>query len=271
MTTGNKIGKRSPVLLLISLALLLFVTAACSTGGDEAAPAADTVPVEATTAPTEEPAPEPTAESVAEATAVPTEEATQEATPEAAPEAATEGAGGPVTLVIDSTQSEARYYIDELLLGEPKRVEGITSQVSGEVTVNLADYTDIAFSPITIAADSFATDSSRRDGAVNRFVLQTGQYPTINFTPTGVENWPTDITVGQAFSFDLVGELTIRDITSQETLAMTVTPVSESELSGAGSVTVLRETYQLTIPNVPSVANVSEEVLLEIDFVAIGD
>jgi hypothetical protein len=49
---------------------------------------------------------------------------------------------------------------------------------------------------------------------------------------------------------------------------MTVTANSEDELVGLGSATVLRENYQLTIPSVPSVANVSEEVKLEIEFTA---
>jgi polyisoprenoid-binding protein YceI len=174
------------------------------------------------------------------------------------------------TFAIDPAQSQARFYIDEELLGQPKRVEGINRQVAGQVTVNLGDFAQIDFSPITIAADGFVTDNDRRNGAINRFILQTGQYPTITFTPTGVENLPAEIAVGQPFSFQLVGNLTIRDITSSVTLEMTVTPISESELQGSGSVTVTRETYQLTIPSVPSVANVSEDVLLEIDFVAVG-
>ena len=47
-----------------------------------------------------------------------------------------------------------------------------------------------------------------------------------------------------------------------------VTPVSETRIEGSAHATVLRADYGLQIPNAPGVANVSEEVGLEIDFVA---
>ncbi|MEZ4613055.1 MAG: hypothetical protein R2838_22915 [Caldilineaceae bacterium] len=42
--------------------------------------------------------------------------------------------------------------------------------------------------------------------------------------------------------------------------------MSETELIGLKRTTVLRQNYNLTIPNVPSVANVAEEVPLELEF-----
>jgi hypothetical protein len=41
-------------------------------------------------------------------------------------------------------------------------------------------------------------------------------------------------------------------------------------LVGLASTTILRADFDLTIPQVPAVAGVSEAVLLEIDFVAIA-
>ena len=265
MPKTNQAKNRSLLLLMLTVGIMIFV-AACSS--DPAEPTAQ--PVATTAAPA---VVEPTAPPVQEVAQVPTEAPTAEAAvePTAEPVAEAPAASTTVaTFVIDPAQSQVRFYIDEELLGQPKRVEGINGQVAGEVTVNLGDYAQIDFSPITVAANAFITDNDRRNGAINRFVLQTGQYSTITFTPTGVENLPAEIAVGQPFSFQLVGDLTIREITTSVTLEMTVTPVSESELQGSGSVTVLRESYDLSIPSVPSVANVSEDVLLEIDFVAVG-
>jgi len=42
------------------------------------------------------------------------------------------------------------------------------------------------------------------------------------------------------------------------------------QLSGTATTTVQRADFELVIPNVPSVANVSESVTVEIDFVATG-
>jgi hypothetical protein len=52
------------------------------------------------------------------------------------------------------------------------------------------------------------------------------------------------------------------------TFDVTVTPVSETRLEGNAVTTVKRSDYNLVIPSVPGVADVSEDVRLEIDFVA---
>jgi hypothetical protein len=53
--------------------------------------------------------------------------------------------------------------------------------------------------------------------------------------------------------------------------ALTVTPLSETELVGSATTTVLRRDFNLQIPDVPSVANVSDEVILQINFVAVAE
>lgn len=74
---------------------------------------------------------------------------------------------------IDQSQSEARFILDEELLGAPKIVIGTTPLVSGEITVDLADLTKTTLSTIQIDASDLTTDSDRRDGAMQRFVLQS--------------------------------------------------------------------------------------------------
>jgi hypothetical protein len=44
--------------------------------------------------------------------------------------------------------------------------------------------------------------------------------------------------------------------------------VSASQIAGTATATVKRSDFNLTIPSVPNVANVGEEVTLQIDFVA---
>jgi hypothetical protein len=51
---------------------------------------------------------------------------------------------------------------------------------------------------------------------------------------------------------------------------LSVTANSERELVGLGQTTILRSDYNLSIPSVPSVANVAEEVPLEIEFMAVA-
>jgi hypothetical protein len=98
--------------------------------------------------------------------------------------------------------------------------------------------------------------------------VEAVKFEFINFAPTAVDGLPDSVTLGEAFSFQITGNLTIRDITNQVTFEATVTPVSETRLEGAATATIQRGDYNLAIPNVPNVADVSEDVQLEVDFVA---
>lgn len=175
-----------------------------------------------------------------------------------------------LTFVIDPAQSQARFTLDELLMGNPKTVVGVTSGVAGQVTVNLNDHSLTEIGPIQIDARSLETDDNMRNRALRRMILASEQdaYQYIVYTPTVIEGLPETVTVGEPFEFTVTGDLKIRDITHPVTFAMTVTPRSETEVQGGARATVQRADFDLSIPNVPSVANVSEEVLLEFDFVA---
>ncbi len=227
--------------------------------------------------------PEPTPEAPpAETPVAQTEETEDNASPTSTPgsEAAAEPdagtappAGGLRTFRIVPEGTEARFYIDEVLLGQDKTVIGVTSQVTGELAVDPADPSTASIGPIQINARDFVTDNSRRNTAIQRFVLQSArdEYQYITFEPTAIEGLPAAAAVGEPFEFSVTGNLTIRDITQPETFTVSLTPVSEEQLQGLATTTVLRSTYELTIPNVPAVANVSEEVKLELQFTATAE
>jgi len=185
----------------------------------------------------------------------------------ASAENATSGAR---TFTLTQDGTEARFSLYELLMGQDKTVVGVTSLVEGSITVDPANPSSATISPIRIDASDLTTDSDRRNGAIQRFILQSNQeaYKYITFTPTALEGLPATVNVGDTFSFTVQGDLTIRDVTYPETFDLTVTVNSENELTGLGKTTVLRSNYGLTIPSVPSVANVGEEVQLEIQFTA---
>jgi polyisoprenoid-binding protein YceI len=232
---------------------------------------------EAATEATETPA----AQEAAEATQAPGEEAAaEEATEEPAEEPAAEtteapaeeasAAVGTATFAIDPTQSEVRFTLTEMLMGTHTTVVGRGNGIEGNVTVNFDDYSQSAISPIVIDASQLATDNNMRNGQIRRAILQTNrpEFQFITFTPTSVEGFPESATVGAPFELTVAGDLTIRDITQPMTFDVSVTPVSETELQGSARATLLRQDFDLQIPSVPSVADVSEEVLLEFDFVA---
>ncbi len=245
--------------VLIS-ALILGACAAAAPASSVEAP----VPVAADTA-TPEPEPTNTPVSETEPVPTPTPPAREEADADSMPSTASQ------TFAIVAEESEARFLIDELLFGAPKTVIGTTRALSGELTVNPTDPPTSAIGPIQIDASTFVTDHNRRNGAIRRFILQTNQHQFITFTTTALSGLPHTVSVGDEVHFDVTGDLTIRDITNPVSFAVTLQIVSESELRGSATTVVTREAYELTIPQVPNVANVGEEFIVEFDFVARAD
>lgn len=119
-------------------------------------------------------------------------------------------------------------------------------------------------------ASGLATDDSRRDGRIRNDILRTSQadYQYIVFTPTAISGMPDRVAEGEPFAFQVTGDLTILGTTAPVTFDMTVTPVSASQLTGSGSATIRHSDFGISIPSVPIVAGVAEEVRLEIDFTA---
>jgi polyisoprenoid-binding protein YceI len=171
---------------------------------------------------------------------------------------------------IDPVQSEASFSIDEVLRGEDVTVVGVTSQVAGDIRVDVSNPTASTIGEIRINARDLTTDESNRNRALQRFILRSGEdeYEFITFEPTAVNNMPESVTVGEAFEFEIVGNLTIIDTTNEVTFNATVTPTSETVIEGTAQTTVNYNDWGLSIPSVPFVASVEDDVILNISFVA---
>ncbi|MEM7033307.1 MAG: YceI family protein [Chloroflexota bacterium] len=174
------------------------------------------------------------------------------------------------TFQILEDQSEARFKLDEVLRGSDFTVVGITPGVTGEIMLDPSDPSATQIGTIQIDARALATDSNRRDGAIRRFVLGSNkdEFQFITFTPTTIDGLPEAVAVGDSFDIQITGDLFISGETRSETFTVTVTVNSETEISGSGTATILHADYGLFIPDVPFVASVEDDLILEIDFVA---
>ena len=171
---------------------------------------------------------------------------------------------------IDQSKSEARFTLNEKLMGSPKTVVGVTPLVDGKIQIDLADPTKATISPIQIDARDFKTDSNMRNGAIRRFILQTNNDANryIVFTPKAIEGLPQSAKAGDTLALKISGDLTISGVTKPVTFDATVKAVSDQELEGLAKTQVLRSDFNLQIPSVPSVADVTDEVQLELQFAA---
>lgn len=176
---------------------------------------------------------------------------------------------GTVTLQIVQDESEARFEIDEILNGSPNTVVGTTNQVAGEILINIDDPSAVQVGTIQVNARTLSTDNSFRNRAIANAILDTGKYEFITFTPTEIVGFPESPVLGETISFQIIGDLTVRDVTNEVVFDVTATPVSDSRLEASATATIMRGDYGLTIPSVSQVADVSEEVILTLDFVAV--
>lgn len=206
-----------------------------------------------------------------EATTAPTQAAMEgatESTPSTETSTDAESTGGVVIYNIITNQSNVSFTLTEDLRGVPTTVVGETDQVAGQIAVDFATPQNSRVGEIRINARTLQTDNDFRNRAIRGEILQSAQdaFEFITFTPTEVTGLPETITPGEQFNFQIVGNLTIRDITQPVTFETTIVSFSDTALEGYAIATVQRASFNLQIPSVPSVANVSEAVDLRIDF-----
>lgn len=177
--------------------------------------------------------------------------------------------GGEVVLLTLGEGTRAVFELDEELRGQPKHVVAETPDVVGQVEVNLADAGESRIGEILINARTFTTDSGLRDRAIRGPILDAGTHEFIRFAPTALVGLEGPVEVGETVEFQVEGDLSIRDVTRPVTFDVTATLVAEDRLEGVATTTVLRSDFGLQIPNVASVANVTDEVVLTLEFVAV--
>jgi polyisoprenoid-binding protein YceI len=190
--------------------------------------------------------------------------------PEAETETALGASADSVIFEIVQAESEARFLIDEVLNGAPNTVVGVTDQVAGEIAIYPDDPTRSGIGTIRVNARALATDNDFRNRAIKNRILNTDAYEFVTFTPTELVGLPASAAIGESYAFQVVGDLTVRDVTRPATFDATITPTSETRLEGSATTTILYPDFGLAIPQVPSVASVEDEVILEIEFVAVA-
>jgi polyisoprenoid-binding protein YceI len=186
---------------------------------------------------------------------------------ETPPEAAGD-LSGTVVFTIVPLASETRFLIDEVLNGADKTVVGVTDQVAAEIAVNFEDPASTQVGTIQVNARALLTDNDFRNRAIKNQILRTDEFEFVIFTPTSISGMPAGIGLNEPYSFQVSGDLTVRDVTQQVTFDVQATLTSPTNMEGTASTTILYADFGIVIPQARSVTSVEDEVILEIDFVA---
>lgn len=197
---------------------------------------------------------------------IPTAAATTETT---APTGDTTSTTGAIFRIVPE-ESEVRFSLMEDLLGKENLVVGRTDQVAGDIFIDMATPANSQVGTIRVNVRTLITDSEFRNRALRTQILQSTQpdYEYSDFTPTSISGMPATVEVGQEITFQVAGDLKVRDIVQPVTFEVTASLTTADRLEGKATAGVTRAQYNLQIPNAPGVANVADDVTLEIDFVA---
>jgi polyisoprenoid-binding protein YceI len=159
--------------------------------------------------------------------------------------------------------------MSEVLRGTPTTVVGLSDQVAGEIAVDLSDLGTAQVGIIQVNARTLETDESRRNQTIRNRILNTDSYEFITFEPTAVMGLDGSASPGQLLTFQITGDLTIRDVSQDVAFEVTAQVDNANRLVGTAVTTITRAAFDLNIPSVPFVADVGEDVTLTINFTAL--
>jgi polyisoprenoid-binding protein YceI len=240
-------------LVLIALTLTALLAACGEAASPTAAPA--------------KPAATATTASPTAPTAAPTTAAVPTTKPAATPAPASAAGGVRLTIVADG--SEARYKAREVLAGQtlPNDAIGATNGVAGAIVLGPTGTVVKDQSKITVDLRNLKSDQGMRDGFLQRSTLSTDQYPNAVFVPSEAKGLPNPLpTTGEA-TFQLLGDLTLRDVTRPATWEVKATFAPEGVIGLATTAFMLAD-FSIPKPSVPRVASIEDQITLELAFKA---
>ncbi len=170
------------------------------------------------------------------------------------------------TFTVAAEGNEARYRVREQLAGVsfPNDAVGVTKGISGAIAVDQAGRLVSAASKITVDVTSMTSDRDMRDGYVRRNTMVTETYPTVVLVPTELRGLRWPLPASGSVSFQMIGNLTVKDVTRSTTWDVTMT-VAGNTLTGTATTSFTFEDFGLTKPRVARVMSVEDTIKLEYD------
>ena len=233
--------KTKQTLILVVVLLLTGLPVACGGGAEPTAVPATTVPE-------------------------PVEEAVNEAAP-----------AGVRTFVVVPGESEASFIMNEEFFAQALSklgveagktvVVGTTPGVTGEIQLDLENVEPVERAQFTVDMTGLKTDQSQRDDWLEDNALETSSFPEATFTATTVTGLPESINEGEEISFQLVGDLTVRDVTNSVTFDVTAV-LSDDTIKGTAVLPLKLTDFGIDPPDFANTLKVADEFRIEVTLVA---
>ncbi len=188
------------------------------------------------------------------------------------------GSPGQTVFVVDTNQSQASYTVREQFFEKAlpklgikpgqKTVVGVTKQVEGEIRVNLQDLTQPPTGTvIRVNLTDLKTDQSRRDKWIQENGPSFLKYPVATFEATRIRNAPSAYQPGDEITFQLEGNLTIRNVTKPAVFDVKA-KIADGVLTGTASTQIKMSEFGIEPPNFANTLSVGDDVIINVDLVA---
>jgi polyisoprenoid-binding protein YceI len=174
-----------------------------------------------------------------------------------------------VRVVLDSSASQASYRAREQLVGKtlPSDAVGTSKGVSGAIVLSADGAVKRDQSKITVDLTNLQSDESRRDNWIKTRTLDTSQFPTVTFVPSGVQGLPMPLPTAGQLTFQLLGDLTVHGVTRPVTWQVTA-QFAGTTISGSATTDVKITDFGMTPPQVGPVLSIEDGLTLELAFTA---
>ena len=177
------------------------------------------------------------------------------------------------TFVVVPEESQASYIVNEEFLADAlnklgieagkKIVVGTTPGVTGEIQLNLENPGQIEHMQINADMAGLQTDQERRDKWLLDNAIESSSFPQATFTATSVNGMPENITEGEDISFQLIGDLTVRDVTNNVTFDVTAVLTGDT-LQGTATLPLKMTDFGIDPPDFAKTLKVADDFSIEV-------
>lgn len=172
------------------------------------------------------------------------------------------------TFVIVPDKTTAQYSIDEIFFNENNRLNtavGKTNQVQGSLILNFTNPAASQLGTFTVDISTLRSDSSRRDRAIRERWLESARYPLATFVAREIRNFPPDPKEGEPISFQIVGDLTLKQTTREQVWDVTAT-LNGDILTGTATTFLLLADYNIPVPELLGILRVTDGLKATLEF-----
>jgi polyisoprenoid-binding protein YceI len=167
-------------------------------------------------------------------------------------------------------QSSARYIVVEQFANESLSSSAIgkTSAVTGTIQLDNKGEIVAAGSRVIVDLTTLTSDKGRRDNYLRtRLDLGSQQYPSATLVIKEIQGLPWPLPSTGKITFQLTGDLTIREITRQLTWDVAA-QIDQSSVTGEASAHFTFDTFDIEKPKLLFILSIEDQIDVVVDFTA---